>query len=157
MLIVMSTWNRNVWKKSGTHVPDRSEFLNTTNIWLTSLHITDILGYMFFWLCSLPNYGWRKSHAVVHGDSMKGHTFHTLLRSFLPVHGFMHEFTCLWSKYLMFKLEPNLKGHFPAPGKGSWNYMLPYRQETGVFCRCMVAGVYRQDDIDQSPSCCRLQ
>lgn len=114
MLIVMSTWKCNVWKKCGMHVPDRSEFLNTTNIWLTSLHSTEILGYTFFWLCSLPKYGWVKGYPVVGGDSMKRHTFHILLRSFLPMHGFMHEFTCLSSKYLMFKLEPNLNSHFPA-------------------------------------------
>lgn len=100
MLIVMSTWNCSVWKKCRIHVPGRSEFLNTTNIWLTSLHSTETLTYTFVWLCSLPKYAWRKDYAVVEGDSMKGHTFHTLLRSFLPVHGFMSEFTCLWSTYV---------------------------------------------------------
>ena len=127
----MSTWNFNVWKKCGIHVPDWSEFLNTTNVWLTSLHSTETLGYVFFWLCSLPKYEWMKDYPVVGGDSTKGHTFHTLLRSFLPVHGFMHEFTCLWSKYLMLKLESNLKGHLPAPsGHETVYYHVDKRQES---------------------------
>lgn len=112
----MSTWNCNVWRKGGIHVPDQTEFLNTTIIWLPSLHNTDSLGYTFQ-LCSLHKYGWTEDEPVTGGDSTKGHIFHTLLRSFLPLYRFMHGFTSLRSKHLTrwYLQSTRFERQLPAP------------------------------------------